>query len=113
MEHPVHTHKCGRCIGAASCHACCHRDKFTKLDGKSLFNIELLHQHLCCFIYKISLICGDKRKIGRQYDPRPSGLSDIQDIIHTDGLHDHAYLMITVLSLSQNIKSEIDLCHCF
>ena len=38
---------------------------------------------------------------------------DILDIIHTDGLHDHAYLMITVLSLSQNIKSEIDFCHCF
>ena len=113
MKHPVHTYKCGRSIRASACHTCCYRNKLAKFNGKSLFYFKFFHQHLCCFIYKISAVSGNKRKIGGQHDSRPFRLSDIQDIIHTDGLHDHAYLMIAVLSLPQNIKSEIDLCHCF
>ena len=57
----------------------------------------------------MGLVCRNKRKIGRQYDPRPSGLSDIQDIIHTDGLHDHPAPFAVYLDEINNTYVEPDI----
>ena len=98
---------------AAACQSRCHRNMLIQHDLHTLADPKFLDQELCCFISNIGISCREKSQVGRKFDPRFFLLCQLYFIIQINGLHDHTHIMISVLSSSQYIQSQVYFCKCF
>lgn len=112
FKKPVDPHQCSCRIRASACHTCCHRNKFLKMDIHTTLNLKFIHQKLRRLIHQISFIIRNIGIIDRQGNPRLPHPLHLQNIIHLYRLHDHPDFMIAILSLSENIQSQIYLRQC-
>ena len=112
LKQTIDPHQCCCRIRASSCHSCSYRNKLFKSDGNSTLHLKFIHQKLRCFVHQISLVTGNIWIIHRQRNPGGFLFLYLQHIIHLNGLHDHPHLMISILSFSQNIQSQINLRQC-
>ena len=90
-----------RCrIRTSPCHTCCHRNHFMQMDTYTFHDSTGIHHQFRRPPYQVIFIHRDIFFIGCQMNPRLHTLSHIQLIIHTDCLHDHADLMVSVFPFS-------------
>ena len=75
--------------------------------------MKLLHQKVCCLIRQVILINGQIKKIRQQFYTRFFRLFHPDLVIQVYRLHHHPHIVITVLSPSQNIQTQINLSKCF
>ena len=75
-----------------------------QVNMKSLTDMKLVHQKLCRLIDQVVLIRGKIIKIRLYPDARRFSFQKLKLVIHPYRLHDHADLMVPVLSFSYYIQ---------
>ena len=69
----------------------------------ALLYMKLIHQKFGCLVNQVILIIRQIIEIGLNCNPRSFFIDQIDPVINTYRLHDHADLMIPVIPPSQDI----------
>jgi len=88
------------CICTSSSHTCCYRYELIKVYLYSTRKAILIFHKLVCFIYEIILINRKKLKININPYIVFWYLINYKTVIYTYCLHNHSYIVISIISLS-------------
>ena len=102
-KHFVNAKKHGRGIAAPPCHAGRHGDKLPQADGKPRIHTKFFHQKRGGPVGQILLIVRQIIQVALHSDSLPCFPININAVMKAHCLHNHPYLMIAVLPLSQDI----------
>ena len=119
---PVQSEKRSRSVRGAAAETGLGRQVFLQRDGKPAENVRPFGKELRCLKDQVASVRRDaallfgKRPSLRirhaEEDPGQPGLFKRQHVVPSDGLHDHADLVIAVGALSGNVQKKIQFCRC-
>ena len=92
-------------ITAAACQSCCQKNFFVQGDVNVRNNIAVTCEQGSCSVGQVIRTAAEVVQIAA--DLNAVTLADNNLVAQTDALHNHTYLMVAVLSLTENIESQI------
>ena len=113
MKEPVQAVKDSGGITASSCKSCCNRYLFIQDNMDALADVVVFPDQYGGLVYEVIFICGEVGQVRFNSYGGIVGPENGYLIIQAYGLHNHSNLVIAVLSFSDHIQTEINLCICF